>query len=145
MCEILEPHEIPKLVPLAHEFIAESGEDFPFNDEHFVKTWGQIYDAKAGSIIKIEKDGKIIGALGFLIFPDILSGELKASEAFWFVKKEHRGVGIELLDEFERISKRIGVKRMNMVHLKKLMPEKVKSIYLKKGYRELETNYEKVL
>ena len=145
MSEILEPQDIPKLVPLAHEFIAESGGDIPFKPEHFIKTWGDIYAADSGSIIKIEKDGEIIGALGFLVYPDILSGELKSTEAFWFVKKEYRGVGIELLNEFERISKSIGVKRIMMIHLKNLMPEKVKAIYLKKGYREVETQYERVI
>lgn len=32
-----------------------------------------------------------------------------------------------------------------MVHLKNLMPEKLKSIYQSRGYREIETQYEKVM
>lgn len=143
MSSILNPKEIPKLIPLAHAFIEESGEDIPFDAEHFKHTWDQIYLTKTGSIIKYEKDGEIVGALGFLVYKDILSGQLKATETFWFVKKEHRGAGVLLLDEFERISKIMGVKKVMMAHLKNLMPEKVKSIYLKKGYREVETQYER--
>lgn len=145
MSNILNPHEIEKLIPLAKDFIAESGQDIPFDPDHFTDTWKQIYATGTGSIIKYEKDGVIVGALGFLIYKDILSGELKSTETFWFVKKEFRGVGLLLLDEFEKVSKKMGVKRIMMAHLKNLMPEKIKSIYLKKGFKEVETQYERCI
>lgn len=143
MSNILKPHEIENLIPLAKAFIAESGEDIPFDPDHFKETWEQILASDAGAIIKYEKDGKIIGALGFLVYKDILSGELKSTETFWFVSKEFRGVGLLLFDEFERISKERGVKRIMMAHLSKLTPERLKTLYLKKGYREVETYYER--
>lgn len=145
MSNLLKSEEIQKLVPLAVEFIAESKEDIPFNPEHFIKTWEQILSSGAGSIIKYEKNGKIVGALGFLIYPDILSGELKATETFWFIRKSQRGHGLKLLEEFEYTAKNMGVKRIMMAHLKCLMPEKIKSIYLNRGYREIETQYERCI
>lgn len=64
MSNLLDPKDIPKLIPLAHAFIEESGEDIPFDPEHFVKTWGHIYATQTGSIIGYKKNDKIIGALG---------------------------------------------------------------------------------
>lgn len=145
MSEILQIHEIKKLLPLAHEFIVESGEDIPFDDDHFVTTWGHIYGTQTGSIIVLRKGDEIVGALGFLVYKDILSGELKATEAFWFVRKGFRGVGVTLLEQYEEICEKMKVKRVMMVHLKNLMPEKLKSIYQSRGYREIETQYEKVM
>lgn len=145
MISVLQVPELNKLIPLAKAFIAESTEDIPFNEEHFIKTWEQVYLSKNGSILKYEKDGEIIGALGYLVYPDFLSGELKATETFWFIKPEFRGCGFKLLDEFEKVSKELGVKRIMMAHLKHLMPDKLKSVYLKRGYREIETQYEKVV
>ena len=143
--EILKIQEIKELISLAHEFIGESGEDIPFNDSHFVTTWEHIYATQTGSILVLRKGTEIVGALGFLVYKDILSGELKATEAFWFVRKGFRGVGLTLLEQFEEIAKKMKVKRIMMVHLKKLMPEKLKSIYESRGYREIETQYERVL
>ena len=145
MSRMLEPHEIEQLIPLAKAFIAESGEDIPFNAEHFKTTWNQLLEAKTGFIIKQERDGEIVGALGFLIYQDILSGESKATETFWFVRKEFRGLGLNLLEEFEYTAKNMGVKRIMMAHLKNLMPEKIKNIYLKRGYVEIETQYERAI
>jgi len=145
MSNILDSSEISKLIPLAMEFIAESGEDIPFNAEHFKATWETLLASKAGHIIKCEKNGEIVGALGFLVYHDILSGELKASETFWFMKPSYRGSGVKLLEEFEYTAKNMGVKRIMMAHLKNLMPEKIKSVYLSRGYKEIETQYERVI
>lgn len=142
---ILQPEELNELIPLAKEFIEESKENIPFNSEFFVKKWIQLYSNSSGIILKCTKNDKIIGALGFLLYEDILSGILMSQEAFWFVTKNQRGCGLKLLDDYEDICKRLGVKRIMMIHLKNLMPEKLKSIYESRGYKEVETQYLKDL
>lgn len=143
MIGILQSHEIDKLIPLARAFIAESTEDIPFNENHFKATWTQLLASKVGTVLKYEKDNEIVGVLGFMIYPDMLSGLTVATEAFWFVRKENRGAGLRLLEEFEYTAKNMGAKQIRMAHLKNLMPEKLRSIYLKRGYIEIETTYEK--
>ena len=143
--EILPIEQIEELYSIADEFISESKEYIPFNKEAFKNNWVNLYAAQAGQILYAHRDGVKIGVLGYLVYNDLLSGEPSAMETFWFVKKEYRGEGIKLLDEFENKSRSMGLSRVVMVHLSKLMPEKVKSIYLKRGYREIETSYVKEL
>lgn len=141
--KILPIEEIGDLIPLAIEFISESTENIPFDKEVFKSNWVNLYGADAGKILCAYKDGKKIGALGFLLYNDLLSGEYSALEAFWFITKENRGEGMQLLEQFEDEAQKLGVKRVLMAHLSRLMPEKIKSIYLKRGYRHIETTYVK--
>jgi len=143
--KLLNIDELERIIPFAAEFISESGEDIPFNENHFKKTWKELYEVDTGRIIIAEKEGVVVGVLGFIVYNDLLCGELRSSETFWFVRKADRGIGLKLLDAFEDLSKEMGVKNILMMHLKRLMPEKLKSIYLKRGYREIETQYIKGL
>ena len=113
------------------------------HQEEFIKNWTALYLSNMGSIITIKHDNKIVGMLGFMVFPDLLSSELIAAETFWFVKKEYRGIGLKLLDKYEEIVQDLGVKRISMAYLKNLNPEKLKSIYKLRGYREMETFFVK--
>ena len=142
--DIVPIDEIELLIPIGQEFINEADDKFfILKPIEFVKNWKKLYEANMGAIISIKVENKVVGALGFMVYPDLLSSELIAAETFWFVKKEFRGIGLKLLDKYEEIVKNLGVKRISMAHLKKLNPEKLKSIYKGRGYREMETFFVK--
>lgn len=143
--DILEVQDIEQLYPLGYEFVEESNSSFSFKEDVFKRNWINFYNNGTGIILKAHKKGEIVGMFGFIFYEDILDGELSATETFWYMRKEHRGGGLRLLNRFEEISEELGVKRLTMVHLNELMPEKLKSIYTKKGYREIETHYVKEL
>ena len=141
--DILEIIDIEQLYPLGYEFAQESKGSFSFKEDVFKRNWKQFYNDGKGIILKAHKDGEIVGMFGFIFYEDILNGDLCATETFWYMKKEHRGGGLRLLERFEEISKELGVKKVCMIHLSRLMPEKLKSIYTKRGYTEIETHFTK--
>lgn len=107
----------------------------------FLETWKTFLSTGVGGILLLERDASVIGVLGFLRYPDPNDGELVVSETFWYVSPTARGHGIKLLNKFEELAKAIGAKRIMMAHMLSLMPEEISHLYVRKGYRPLETNY----
>jgi hypothetical protein len=63
---------------------------------------------------------------------------------FWFVDPEYRkGEGLKLLSAYEAIAAKIGVKRMSIAHLLSDNNQTLNKLYVKKGYRPMETHYVK--
>ena len=141
MVELLDINELSELMPMAHRFSAESGGLFNVKEDVFVENWTKFYSMANGGILVYRKDDQIVGALGFLIYNDILNGDLCSTEAFWFVDKQHRGIGIDLLNHYENLMKSIDVKKIIMVHLSTIMPERLKLLYESRGYKQTETHY----
>lgn len=135
----LEPDEIEKILPLCDEFSNSSG-FVAYKKDVFVNSWTQFILSGLG-VIFILPEYK--GMLGALKFNDPNTGELIATELFWFVDASARGRGIKLLNAFEKWAKKEGCKKTIMVHLSDSIPEEVKKIYIRKGYIELETHYMK--
>jgi len=133
--------DLTKLKELGYEFYEEGAFPSDFIPEVFEKTWTDLMNAEIGVIFLLKSDKDIIGSLGAVKFPDPNSGEIMASEFFWFVNKEHRGKGLKLLKVFEEWVSEQGIKKIIMVHLSNLMPDKVKNLYSRMGYREIETHY----
>ena len=135
--------EIDKLTEGAREFFSES-EAFhgEFCPEIFKVTWEFIYESNQGVIIVLDDNGEIAGAIGGMAVPDCITGILSATEMFWYTRKQHRGQGLRLLSAYEAWAKERGCKKVRMVHLYDLMPDKLRKLYEKRGYREIETTYE---
>lgn len=109
----------------------------------FVASWSAFLSSGVGVIYGMYEEEVLCGVVGGLKYPDPNDGDLVVSECFWFVVKEKRGRGIELLDAFERWAKEEGAKRIIMVHLSGLMPERIKLLYERRGYKEIEVHYVK--
>jgi hypothetical protein len=136
-----------QLDEIGEEFYQEARIPGKFNVETFLNNWQAIIRLGFGALWKFEDEGRIFGMLGGLISPDLCDGTVTANEAFWFVRKQNRGSlgGIRLLDTFERWATEVGARRIIMTHLHKSMPEKLKALFERRGYEELETNYMKLL
>lgn len=143
MIRLATIEDLPKIEPLAKQFYSDSRYLQDFSIEIFVENWKKIIAGDIGVIFIIVESDKIVGILGGMKYPDINSGRLVATELFWYVDKEHRGRGGELLRLFEGWAKGMGCKKIIMVHMADLMPDKLKTIYKRKGYTEMEVHYVK--
>lgn len=114
-----------------------------FDISQWSDRWFNLINSGAGKIFGLWDKDKIIGGIGLILFPALEDGVMTTTETFWFVDKESRGGGMKLFIKAEKWAKENGSKRMNMIHLTNSMPEKLKSLYERKGYKMIETSYQK--
>ena len=122
---------------------AEEGWAMPLNENCFLSTWKGLLATGIGVIwLLIDEDsGMPVGALGAIKFPDPNNGVLTASEMFWYVKKDYRGQGMKLLELFEGWAEENGCGHITMVHLTDIMPDILKRVYERRGYKAREVHY----
>jgi GNAT superfamily N-acetyltransferase len=141
MIRLAREFDIPRLVEMGLRFRQETSycQHIKENPEQMSKTAKQLI-ATNGLLVS-ERQGNIIGMLGFVIYPHFLSGEICAGEVFWWVEPEHRGEGVKLLKETEKIAKKAGAARIQMI----APNEKVAEFYRLCGYEYVETAFQKSL
>lgn len=88
-------------------------------------------------------DDPIIGMLGVMVFVQPFSGEIVASELFWWLDPAHRGHGGWLLRRAEKWARTHGARRMSM--MAPADKERVAMIYRAFGYSEVEHVYQRDL
>jgi N-acetylglutamate synthase-like GNAT family acetyltransferase len=91
----------------------------------------------------LEKDGKLIGSLGFIKAPDLHNGTLMLIETFWFTDPLERGYGLLLLDAYEKYAQETGIKKVAIIHMMDSYPERLEQLYLRRGYILMEKHYVK--
>jgi GNAT superfamily N-acetyltransferase len=99
----------------------------------------QLIDA--GGLLVSERNGQVVGMIGFVVFPHFMSGETVAGEVFWWVEPGHRGDGLRLLKEAERRARQAGAKSMQMI----APTEQVAKVYERMGFRYVESSYQRAL
>jgi len=138
--------DLPALVDLATAFHEESKVSLTFDRDSFCRNWEKLLSSGAASIFVAENARQEVKAmLGAMVYPDINSSDLVATEMFWYSSKDARGCGLPLFLVFEEWAKKRGARHIIMVHLSNLMPDKLRRFYVKKGYAEAETHYMKEL
>jgi GNAT superfamily N-acetyltransferase len=143
MIKKINTNSISVLTELARQFATLA--DVELNTELWVDNWTKLVESGIGTVFFEEKEGKPTGMIGGVAHPDINSGEITATEFFWYVDPEYKGSGLKLLRQFEEWARIMGCVNIVMVHLENNMPEKLKNIYLKKGFRHIESHYSKRL
>ncbi len=136
------------IVASAQDFAEEAGYPFPVNGEHFLTFWDSVLRSGIGSFYAAVNDANlVVGGFGGLFFPDSFSGELHASESFWFLNPEVRGtsIGLKLFNAFEAEAKERGCKAIVMIHLAGLGDVPLDKLYVRKGYAKAEQIYRKIL
>ena len=134
--------DLPRLAGLGAEFYAEGRLPGRFEPKVFQATWEKMLSTGAGVIFTLAVAGRTVGFIGGVAYRDANDGDLVASEFFWFVTKEHRGLGgVRLLDAFESWAKESGCRRVNMVHLQNLNPDGLRAFYERRGFRHVESHY----
>lgn len=138
--------DLPKLAACAEEFYSRSRFLHGFDLSRFVAMWTGLLESGSGVIFALQDDsGEITGTIGGLAYPDPYSGELIATEFFWYAREGHRGAGLKLYREFERWAIAQGCSQLRMVHLLDSMPEKLERVYRHLGFEAVETHYTKDL
>lgn len=142
MIRKLRTDELKKVFHLGDKFTAESKFTL-YDKDFFINSWSLFINSGFGVIFVEDDYGHFPGFIGGLCFQDPNSGIPTTSEMFWYVDPNYRdkGIGDRLLVTFERWAKENQSQRIIMIHLASVMPEKVKQIYLKRGYSKLETHY----
>lgn len=137
--------------PIGHAFSAEAGRK-PFRDDVFSQLWQNLLESGLGKIyalVETWENGscwelRCVAVLGATFLQDPFSGEMTAAEHFWYVVPEHRksGIGLQLLDLFEKDAKDKGCSQVVMVHFMH-MGAGLQKLYEARGYKALEQTYKK--
>lgn len=136
--------DLPRMEEAAREFYAASRFLRVFDPARFVGLWAQMISVGIG-VIYVLGEERIEGALGGMVYPEPYSGDLVATEFFWFVRPGHRGGGMALYRAFESWARERGCSQLRMVHLADSMPEKLDRVYRRMGYEPAEVLYVKEL
>lgn len=144
MIKTVTKDELLELGYLGAEFYREAnlpGEVIP---EVFARTWGILIDQGIGQMWKQVLGGRIAGAIGGILAPDLNDGKLIATETFWYVFRDFRGglSGGKLYYTFENWAKQGGAKRITMGKLEGIA-DHVGGFYERLGYTPRETTYMK--
>lgn len=145
MVRELTVNEVSEASKMGPMFFSEAGLPGSFVPEIFTRKWTIIIENGMGFILGLFRNGVLSGVFGAVISEDLNDGKVVANECFWFVIPEARGRGFELLIAYEETARARGAARCSMIHLRSLQPEKLAELYIKRGYREIETSYFKEL
>lgn len=139
--------ELEELFPILQKFYALMPYEKHYEnlETNWISRWEGLISSGNGEIFILTQKNKIIGGIGFLFHPSLEDGVLCCTEAFWYVDEKFRGKGLSLLLHLQKYAKQKGAKRMFMIHLSNSMPEQLKGLYTRLGYKEAETIYIKEL
>lgn len=145
MIRLLRKEELGRIHKLGAQFFALAKRPGTYNPEAVERLWNALFDQDLALFLIAEQDGELVGVFGAIVHEDYFSGMKTATECFWFVAPEARGsIGLRLFYAFEAEAKRRGAERFLMVHLNNLTPDSLAKLYERRGYKAIETSYEKV-
>lgn len=135
---------IERLGPQFFDLGAASGR---FNKDWFLPTWDKTLRSQLGAMWVGFKGDEVVGVLGAVLHPCLFSGEVVATEAFWFVDPNHRGgtAGVRMFLEFMAWGIHVGATRLQAGKIAGSMGEELEAFYQKHGFVKLETLYVKNL
>lgn len=139
--------DVPRIMACAREFTSVIP-DCPLNVSHYGDVWRGLLRSDLAAIFLLEDDSEnVVGGIGGVTNPDLLTGRKMAVELFWYVKESHRGGTwpVRLLASYERWAKNQGCYDVAMIHMECSMPERLKEFYTRRGYQLFETMYRKSL
>lgn len=133
--------DIPRMVEMGLRFHRESSykETLAANPEQMRTLCVQLLSGHG--LLVSERDGELVGMIGFFISPHFISGESAATECFWWVEPEYRGEGIRLMREAEKFARSSGATKMMMI----APTDQVANVYERLGYDFVEYAYQKSL
>lgn len=113
---------------------------------YFIRRFTDLWKQGIAHMFGLFTDaGRVVGALGFFVVPNIFNRERHAIQNFWFTLPEHRGRGVMLLKEYERQARKFGCHRMQMPVQLKRQSERFGTLFERYGFEAQETSYFKLL
>lgn len=141
----IEQHEVPLLIAGARQFFIEGKLFGELNETSFVTGWQNFLKSGIGVLLGAFDGGRLCGAIGGSVFPDFPTGDLVASEFFWYCVPESRGAGLRLFKAFEQRAAERKAVRIIMVHLANLNDGPMSKLFARYGYEFAEKVYIKKL
>lgn len=137
------PGDLERIVEMGMRFVAETDyhELIQVRPEKLAETVLSIVKNPDGVVLVSESEDQVTGMIALVAFDHPYSGTRTASEAVWWVDPEHRGVGLRLLQAAEGWAKEKGAKAMVMV----APNEAIGRLYMRLGYKPIETSYQRRL
>ncbi len=128
---------------LAKEFSKEAPETHKWNKQKTENFIVSAIENTNATILVLEQDDDIVGAIVGLLNEMYMSQTLVATELAWFVSKEYRGKkgSLMLIKEFENWAKNNGANYICMGDIEGIAS--LQNLYLRKGYKKCETTYMK--
>lgn len=141
MIRLAVSRDVPRLVEMGLRFRRESeyNQHLSENAEKMAELAGRL--AADDCLLVSEREGLLVGMLGYVLFPHFLSGELVAGEVFWWVEPGFRGEGLKLLRAAETRSRAAGAKYLQMI----APNDRVAAVYKRLDYSFVEAAYQKLL
>lgn len=141
-----EYSDVQAIVDMASEFWSHTIFDVEPDDESIECMAKHCIDSDLMSVLVINDkiEGFACGIAGPLLGNNkVLTG----TEVAWWVNEDHRGGknGIALLRHLEGLAKDKGILYWSMAYMESSMPETIKGIYEKMGYKQSEVSYTRVL
>lgn len=136
--------DLPALVGMAIRFIAETQYRAVIvpNVERLAVLTGYLLEHGAVFVAQADGPNDLVGMLGVSLLPHVMSGELVATEAAWWVNPERRGgmTAVRMLAAAERWAREAGAVWMQMIAPRG--EERLREFYRRRGYLELETLFQ---
>lgn len=135
--QLKKRNEIKPLEAICREFsnIANKTLDW----KHWSNSVGALVNNNIADCLVLVSEKEIVGVLAWSYFPDLISAELSATEILWYVKPDHRGNGVNMLDKMIEICKGRDVINVNMAHFYE--HDRVGKLYERKGFARHEVSY----
>lgn len=135
----------PDLVRMGQSFWSETplSAYSVFNPECLIDFIRAASMTETASIWVAEDGGKVIGAVGGIVYPLFFSGDLVAQELFWWVDPDSRMSEASklLYNELEAWAKDRGAVALSMIAIENGKAERVGNIYKRKGFIPTEHAY----
>ena len=129
---------------MGERFLTETvycGRNVGVNPMAMARTVGLLLASDMGAVFVVEQQDTVVGMIGLLLFENPITGELTASELFWWVEPEHRGHGVRLLKRGEQWARASGAQKIHMI----APTPAVGHLYERLGYGYLEAAYQKAI
>ena len=136
--------DIPSLLIMAKKFFkAAKFDGIEYNEESTSKTIQHLIASHGGLLLVSDNNG-VDGMIGALVYPMYFNAaHLTGQELFWW---SEGGIGgIKLIAEMEKQAKELGAKTFSMIYLENITPKKLRDFYEKRGYKQSETHYMRIL
>ena len=137
--------DVPRLLPLAYEFNAESGRNLVIDDASWCGFWTEMIARDLGCAFYAaeHRDGDPVGLIMAVTMPSHIDQKLEVTETLWFLSKSYRKArtGMELLVALERFAEVASAKRVNITHLANSTGERMRRVFVRRGYTAAECGY----
>jgi hypothetical protein len=138
--------DIPSIIGMAKDFWSHTIYDEPACSAS-VEAMAKLCISQ-GLMSVLDVDGKVVGFACGVKGPLLGNNQVTTgTEIAWWVNPQSRAGknGIALLRHIEGLARVAGIKYWNMAYMESSMPEQIKSIYEKMGYKQTEVIYTRVL